>query len=139
MVVNGETLTELSLPFATEIKDFAFRGIWPLTEIDLPNVMYVGEQSFMCCCIRDVSLPSVVSIGARAFEDCYELETVNLSGNLNSLSFGAFSGCTNLKAINIPEDGHAFFRMTEWCMRTSTGCTPRCFACRALKKRLNFP
>lgn len=139
MVVNGETLTELSLPFATEIKDFAFRGIWPLTEIDLPNVMYVGEQSFMCCCIRDVSLPSVVSIGARAFEDCYELETVNLSGNLNSLSFGAFSGCTNLKAINIPEDGSRFFSYDGVVYENVYGMYSTLLCVPGAKETIEFP
>ena len=139
MVVNGETLTELSLPFATEIKDFAFRGIWPLTEIDLPNVMYVGEQSFMYCCVRNVSLPSAVSIGARAFEDCRELETVSLSGNLTDFSVGAFSGCTNLKAIDMPENGSRFYSYDGVMYENVYGMYSTLLCVPGAKETIEFP
>ena len=43
------------------------------------------------------------SIKEKAFEGCYTLETINLTGQVNTIDKYAFYQATNLKTVNIPE------------------------------------
>lgn len=51
--------------------------------------------------LTSVSLGSVNTIGAGAFEGCKALKTVIIPSSVNSVGAGAFAGCTALKSISI--------------------------------------
>ena len=46
-------------------------------------------------------------VGARAFQDCKELESINLPRSVESIGVFAFSNCSSLKELNLP-DGVAY-------------------------------
>ena len=53
---------------------------------------------------EEMEIPnSVISIGAGAFEGCYELKSIKLSDNLTSIEDSAFRNCSSLTSIKIPE------------------------------------
>jgi len=63
----------------------------------------------------DVVIPEgVVKIGARAFENCENLTSVCIRGDVREIEYLAFNGCTGLSAIDVPEGmeviGDAAFR-----------------------------
>ena len=49
---------------------------------------------------------SVTSIGAYAFSECTNLTSVVIPDSVASISSGAFKGCTNLTSLTIPFVGH---------------------------------
>lgn len=52
---------------------------------------------------RTVTIPRFIkSVGTKAFEDCFHLETVTFKGVVNFLDSAAFSYCNNLTTINVP-------------------------------------
>ena len=53
--------------------------------------------------IKSIQIPETVTvIGKGAFEDCVELEKVNLPGNIKKIDSYTFNGCKKLKEITIP-------------------------------------
>lgn len=73
-----------------------------LTDIDLSNVIEIGNSAFQSCSnLRKVTLSnSLKSIGYYTFEDCISLERIDLPHTLESIDCGAFNGCENLKYVN---------------------------------------
>ena len=78
-----------------------------LQTITLPNsVTTIAKHAFAYICdeLVEITIPdSVTSIGRTAFGNLAKLERATLGKNVESLGMYAFSKCTNLKSINIPE------------------------------------
>ena len=65
----------------------------------------IGAESFMNSSLREVDLfDSVTTIGARAFANCAQLETLTLPDSLTTLGEGALDGLTGLKKLVIKCD-----------------------------------
>ena len=72
-------------------------------ELDGKVVVEIGSEALKSGSnITKITIPdSIKEIGYKAFENCTNLENINL-GKIESLSFGLFTGCTKLKSITIP-------------------------------------
>lgn len=65
----------------------------------------IGAESFMNSSLREVDLfDSVTTIGARAFTNCAQLETLTLPDSLTTIGEGALDGLTGLKKLVIKCD-----------------------------------
>lgn len=65
----------------------------------------IGAESFMNSSLREVDLfDSVTTIGARAFANCAQLETLTLPDSLTTIGEGALDGLTWLKKLVIKCD-----------------------------------
>ena len=64
---------------------------------DLQSVVYVPPKNPL----KNMDLPQVTRLEARAFADCTNLETVFLP-NVTEIDYLAFDGCTNLETISLP-------------------------------------
>lgn len=65
----------------------------------------IGAESFMNSSLREVDLfDSVTTIGARAFANCTQLETLTLPDSLTTIGEGALDGLTGLKKLVIKCD-----------------------------------
>lgn len=65
----------------------------------------IGAESFMNSSLREVDLfDSVTTIGARAFANCAQLETLTLPDSLTTIGEGAMDGLTGLKKLVIKCD-----------------------------------
>ena len=65
----------------------------------------IGAESFMNSSLREVDLfDSVTTIGARAFANCAQLETLTLPDSLTTIGAGALDGLTGLKKLVIKCD-----------------------------------
>lgn len=65
----------------------------------------IGAESFMNSSLREVDLfDSVTIIGARAFANCAQLETLTLPDSLTTIGEGALDGLTGLKKLVIKCD-----------------------------------
>ena len=74
------------------------------SSLDGKTVVTIGHDAFESATgITEVIIPdSVTEIGYKAFENCTNLNKVDL-GNITSLSFQVFTGCSSLTEITIPK------------------------------------
>ena len=102
---KDENLEEIILPESVAyINKNAFRNMTNLTSINLPsslksidNYAFYGDSLLQ---ITATSLPSLVSVGAHAFDGCTNITDLDLN-NVTAISEYAFNGCTNLSNITM--------------------------------------
>ena len=73
------------------------------------GVTYINQEAFNGCkAVKYISIPAGVTyIGQAAFMDCTALEFVEFNNNQNDVNFNncqVFMGCTNLKAMCLPDN-----------------------------------
>lgn len=94
-------LTEIKLLKATKIRDFAFYFDGILQNIEMPNVVKIGMQSFQDC--RNLVLTSLpnglTNIGTQAFANCTKLALTSFPNSITGIAKGAFYSCKGLSAI----------------------------------------
>ena len=96
----------------TSIGDCAFYGCSGLTSVTIPNsVTSIGFCAFEGCSgLTSVTIPNLVtSIGGYAFQNCTGLTEVNFNAEnciitMNFANDYVFTGCTNLKTVNIGDN-----------------------------------
>ena len=76
-----------------------------VSSISLPNTLTtIGDFAFRFLEMETITIPdSVTSIGKSAFEQCRNLQTLQLSNNLKSISEYMFVGCSALETLVIPD------------------------------------
>lgn len=100
--IRSVTVKNLTEPIVGQC---AFYKCKNLERVELPNIVSVGESAFEGSGIKSFDGGFLREIGARAFKDCAELWKVDFSGNttLERIEDMAFSACTDLKKIDIPD------------------------------------
>lgn len=76
-----------------------------ITDLTIPsNVIYLSLQGCYC------QIPNLVILNSLQYsmytwicEDCENLKTVLIEGDVKLIGYGAFYSCTSLKTINLPE------------------------------------
>ena len=115
------------LPNVTEARSF-FWQCTNLQTVDLSkwnpqNIVNLPFFFFECHNLQSFSMegwnvPTLKSL-QQAFTNCYQLEVIDLSswGNINSLDdlYAAFSSCSNLKTLKIPNIKSGYKDMFFWC------------------------
>jgi hypothetical protein len=93
-VVRGETLYSGALVLPTKVT----------IEGSDYTIIKIGEQAFMGCpdLISIIMPESVTEIGAQAFENDYQLETIVFSDNTIIIQENAFYGCKKLTKVTLP-------------------------------------
>jgi hypothetical protein len=96
----------------------------PIRELTIPDsVVEIGEDAFSYSSIQSVHMGTGVKvIAANAFSQCYELTTVSLSPNLESIGDYAFASCYELKMLIIPESVVSIGTKAFYCCNVSTLC-----------------
>ena len=109
------SLTSITIPESvTSIGQEAFSGCSSLTSVTIPEgVTSIGYRAFDGCrSLTSITIPAgVTSIGDWAFFDCSGLKTAGPIGGGYDYEFGwtesipayAFSGCSRLTSITLPE------------------------------------
>lgn len=94
--INGELVTEIA--------EYAFFGSETLLEITLPSTLKrIGDYAFAESRIGKVTVGNgVTSIGAYAFNECFELSSITLGTGLTTIGEGAFAYCQALTSVKIP-------------------------------------
>ena len=90
---DGAGLVSISLPSATALGNYVFRGCASLVSISIPEVATVGQNAFNgCTALATVSLPAATSIDGSAFSGCTALTTVSMP-SVETIGNYAFNGC----------------------------------------------
>lgn len=134
-LIDG-SLTEYTNNRVTKLRTRAFMNHTGITSASFPNVTSMGDNVFEgCAMLAEISAPNCATLGGSAFCNCVVLSSVELSQDLKTIpnycfsgsgltefshstatSIGrhAFSGCSKLKSVSLPnattDNGCLFFR-----------------------------
>ena len=129
------SLTSITIPDnVTSIGDYVFLGCTSLTAINVATdnknyvsvngVLYNKERTTIICYPagkKDKNyniLDGVTSIDWEAFSGCTNLTSITIPNSVTEIGYDAFSGCANLTSITIPDsvtsiDNYAFLGCTS--------------------------
>lgn len=129
---SGSALRKINIPAVTSIGNYAFAGCSVLTTPDLAAINTIGNYTFMSCsgftgdASQIVRLPTlttigtgayasssipgiqankVTSVGAKAFENCYNLTYIQLTGLVGNNALGG-SPTNNGVFTDVPNNGN---------------------------------
>ena len=75
------------------------------SEYTVPNnIKGIYANAFKKSKITSISLPNVINIGASAFSECENLESIKDWNKVKTISMSAFQDCKNLKGISLPNN-----------------------------------
>ena len=86
-------------------------------DVTIPDTIYgkkvtsIDSDAFRICTkLTSITIPDSVTspIYYCAFENCYNLKTVNIGSGITSISTGAFNGCSQLKSVNVSENNTTY-------------------------------
>lgn len=106
MYLNGELITEITIPADMHTVGEGFSGWDCLTSLTIPEtVTEIGFAAFSGCSgLTEIIIPdSVTAIKDYAFSGCTGLTEITIPDQVTVIEEGVFSGCENLVRINIPE------------------------------------
>lgn len=125
-------LISVSIPSATEVKDFGFAGCNMLSEITLgelteigsyafrgtavkqahklDKVSYIGDYAYAESQVQMVQIPSGITVGVSAFQDCTKLMYVSVGDNvvIKNDAF-RFNNANNCGVASRDEDGKTVY------------------------------
>ena len=133
------SLTSVTIPNnVTSIGNWAFSGCSSLTNINVdtanPNytsvdgVLFDKDVSTLLQCpegfFGNYSIPnSVINIGGRAFEECFNLTSVTIPNGVTNISFEAFFSCSGLTSVTIPNGVNSIgYYAFAWCSSLHQVC-----------------
>ena len=111
-------LTDVVLPYVTDVDNEAFYGCSSLVSASLPAAKRLGDNVFYgCSSLKSFNIPSVESVGKYAFRGCTSLEQASVPAGLGTVPAGMFRGCSGLESVTIPSSAssiqaQAFYRCT---------------------------
>ena len=98
---GNKTIQTVNLPYATIVRNYAFRSCTSLAQVNLPVCSYIGGSAFQgCTSLSQVNLPMCSYIGSSAFYQCFQLAQVNLP-MCSYIGSNAFRNCISLSIITI--------------------------------------
>lgn len=101
---NLESVTFPSTLTSIGSSAFSETGIKSLS---LPSgITSIGNYAFSYCnglTSLDLTINDSMNIGSGIFSDCYNLETVSITGNVTELSENMFSNCSSLETVALPD------------------------------------
>lgn len=97
------------------IEEGAFRNNIKIRSLVLDaNVREIRQKAFSnCTAVKSIEMPGVRLIGQKAFEGCMSLAKVEITGPVETIERGAFSGCKRLKIIKFGEKSNCRFISPE--------------------------
>ncbi len=133
------SLESITIPESvTSISDYAFSGCTSLESITIPeSVTSIGNYAFNGCPITTATMPTSAigkipksslqtviltsgdTIGYRAFSGCTSLESITIPESVTSIDDEAFRYCTNLESVDFGDNSS----LTSIDWYAFSGCT----------------
>jgi hypothetical protein len=110
---DAAKLASINLENITEIIDWSLYGT-AISSANIQNVGVIHNCAFgKCPNLETVTIEGSYSIGEWVFQDCPKLKSVTISDGLEDINTGAFSGCSSLTSITIP---NSLFYLGAWSL-----------------------
>ena len=97
-------ISSIQAPLATSIGNYAFGECRQLTDVEIPNVVTIGNQAFSGARLihNNISCPNATYVGSYAFANCYRVKQLVLP-NVEKVGESAFQFCQQATQILIPK------------------------------------
>lgn len=133
---RNELLTEVSLPVARRLGNYAFGYCSSLSSVYVPSATALGTGCFRGAAITEVSFPYCYTVSSWAFAYCESLQAATIGGEVPLTSYvsyatlaaSCFTNCYNLLSLYLPstavaklDDINAFLATPISTRTTSTG------------------
>lgn len=108
------------------IPDYTFSACKSLTHIDVSGPVSIGANAFDGCYNLTQAPPLKNGIGAYAFRGCIGLKNFVIPVSVNSIGKGAFIRCSNLCQIEVSQDHRCFQSKNNCLLQNGTliwGCS----------------
>ncbi|MCM1438269.1 MAG: leucine-rich repeat domain-containing protein [Roseburia sp.] len=128
-------LTEIFIPDKiTYIPDNCLRYIRTLKKVDLNKVTELGTYALGQSLFSEIDYGNLVTIGTRAFSGCTNLTSVELPDTVTYIGAYAFGSCTKLQSISLGKNVQTFgeFAFAKDGVDFETA-SPATYSCTALK------
>lgn len=90
------------------LENLAFANCQSLESITFKGMVEkIDQKAFaMCTNLKSISMltDGTINIGLGAFSSCKSLETVKITGRIDTIGVGAFSDCSSLESIILPKN-----------------------------------
>ena len=101
MLKNGVNSVDLSESGITSIPDGAFYNRNDLVSITVPDGTTVGPKAFLGCHMLQTVNGTLTSVGDSAFQNCENLTSIAVNGEVGN---DAFQGCSSLQNLWLGEN-----------------------------------
>lgn len=115
LYLNGELLTDLTIPDSVAVDQYTFVGCNTLQNITADSV---GASTIAKSCQSpsfNVIITNGNKIDADAFRDCKGLKNITLPADVKSIGYEAFRNCNSLENIYFNGD------IAKWCVISGLG------------------
>ncbi|GHT87974.1 T9SS C-terminal target domain-containing protein [Bacteroidia bacterium] len=110
---DASKLASINLENITEIIDWSLYGT-AIKEANIKNVGVIHNCILAKCPnLETVTIEGAYSIGEWVFQDSPKLKSVSLGEGLEDINTGAFSGCSSLASITLP---NSIFYIGAWAL-----------------------
>ena len=99
-----KNLEKINIPDSVKIiPEYCFYNCDKLKDVEFSdNIRIIEECAFYkCASLSKVKLNNIRYIGRKAFQNCYNLEEINIYGDINDFLAYTFDGCFNLTTVNL--------------------------------------
>lgn len=105
-----QSLTAAEFPMATSVSDKGFKGAYFLSSLIMPNVTYVGVESFHSCAALNADFPNLLNADNYAFYLCNALLTPDFTNLVTAGDF-CFGGAQGINTAfpNLQTAGNSCF------------------------------
>ena len=121
---NQTSLEKINIPNSIKIiSSYAFYNCDKLYYISFPKSVRIIESNAFekCATLPEVKLQNVRYIGERAFQNCYNLKSIEIDGDIPDLLAYTFDGCFNLQNVKLTDNikviEHSAFRNCKYIDR----------------------
>ena len=114
---GNKTIQTVNLPYATIVRNYAFRSCTSLTQVNLPMCSYISGSAFYgCTSLSQISIPMCSYIG-RAFYNCkFSQVSLPICSYIGSY---AFDFCADLSQLSLPMCSYIGGNAFRWCANLS--------------------
>ena len=117
LYLNGNPVTELSVPEDITTIDTRFQNCTSITSVTIPeNVTTIGDRAFyQCDSLKSVTIGTgVTTIGVNAFSES-GLTSVTIPNSVTTIGKNAFFWCDSLKSVTIPNSVTSIGEFAFYC------------------------
>ena len=98
-------LDYVNMPKLSKLSKNCFQACGQLNNLPVENFTLIPQYAFSGCKFTNITFPNVTEIYYHAFSNCQNLVEISLPSLQDGcMGEAAFSGCTKLERVNLPDD-----------------------------------
>ncbi len=99
-------LTSVILPASCQyLSGYVFQNCSSLKDIDLSNIVQIGNNCFENTAITSVRLLKKISYGSCVYQNCQKLTSIEFEDGFTGITSTMFKGCTALESVDLSHVG----------------------------------